>query len=449
MSNIYAERLERLRAAMRREGVDALIVPTADYHGSEYVAPCFRLRAHYSGFTGSAGTLLVFAGREARRGGNGAFPASAKSEGESADADFGCADALLWTDGRYYIQAERELEGSGITLMRSGEPGVPSMNEYLASNLPTGAVLAFDGRCVAAGEGQELQRALSRRGVMIRADLDPAGECWEDRPPLPSHPVWILDAQQYAGETVESKLTRLRARMAERGATAFVSGKLDEIMWLYNLRGNDVTCNPVALSYTVVTEHDALLYLQESEVTDEVRTYLKKLNVELHPYEDFLGDLTDMRLQKETCCTCRLTEETSGPDAAACGAGDEVPIAVWIDPDSTSYAVRETIRSNILRVLNLPEDLPRRYADADVSEHLIESLSPLAAMKAVRNETEIRNFKSCYLEDSAVLTRFIYWLKHQIASGAQITEAQAAAKLDGMRSEIADYVELSFGTIST
>lgn len=418
--NTYAERLEELRAAMRREGADALIIPTGDYHGSEYVAPCFRLRAHYSGFTGSAGTLAVFADDE----------------------------ALLWTDGRYFIQAERELEGSGITLMRSGEPGVPSMNAYLSEHLPAGSVLAFDGRCITAEEGMQLQKALRRSQVTIRADIDIAGGLWKDRPSLPSNPVRILDAHRYAGEDAASKLARLREAMSKEGATAFVSGKLDEIMWLYNLRGNDVACNPVAFAYTVVTQYDALLYLQYSEVTDEVRSYLEKLGAELHPYEEFLEDLSDMRLARDACPSCRLQsgecESAQDPDPAA-GSAD---LCVWFDPDSTSYAVREAIRGNVLRTLGVPEDLPQLYADAEASQHFVERLSPLAAMKAVRNETEIRNFKSCYLEDSAVLTKFIYWLKKQVAAGAQINEAQAAAKLDGMRAEISDYVELSFGTIS-
>lgn len=378
--NEAAQNLEKLRSVMKRRGVDTLLIPTADYHNSEYVAPCFKAREHYSGFTGSAGVLAV------------------RPE-----------EAALWTDGRYFIQAAAELEGSGVELMRMGEPGVPTLHAWLEEVLPENAVLAFDGRCITRKEGEELAELLSPKGITLLTGEDLAAEAWEDQPPLPCTSVFLLDAEQYAGETMASKLERLRGEMNARKADAYVSGKLDEIMWLYNIRANDVAYNPVALSYTVVTGDRAILYLQEKEVTPQLREYAGANELELRAYEEFLPDLTK-------------------GDSFGLRMGGTEKCRIWIDPENASYALAAA-------------------AECGGCE-LIESSSPLEYMKAVRNETEIRNFKDIYVEDSAVLTKFIYWLKKSIREGAALTEGSAAAHLDRMRADISDYVELSFGTIS-
>ena len=378
--NEAAQNLEKLRSVMKRRGVDTLLIPTADYHNSEYVAPCFKAREHYSGFTGSAGVLAV------------------RPE-----------EAALWTDGRYFIQAAAELEGSGVELMRMGEPGVPTLHAWLEEVLPENAVLAFDGRCITRKEGEELAELLSPKGITLLTGEDLAAEAWEDQPPLPCTSVFLLDAEQYAGETTASKLERLRGEMNARKADAYVSGKLDEIMWLYNIRANDVAYNPVALSYTVVTGDRAILYLQEKEVTPQLREYAGANELELRAYEEFLPDLTK-------------------GDSFGLRMGGTEKCRIWIDPENASYALAAA-------------------AECGGCE-LIESSSPLEYMKAVRNETEIRNFKDIYVEDSAVLTKFIYWLKKSIREGAALTEGSAAAHLDRMRADISDYVELSFGTIS-
>ena len=378
--NEAAQNLEKLRSVMKRRGVDTLLIPTADYHNSEYVAPCFKAREHYSGFTGSAGVLAV------------------RPE-----------EAALWTDGRYFIQAAAELEGSGVELMRMGEPGVPTLHAWLEEVLPENAVLAFDGRCITRKEGEELAELLSPKGITLLTGEDLAAEAWEDQPPLPCTSVFLLDAEQYAGETMASKLERLRGEMNARKADAYVSGKLDEIMWLYNIRANDVAYNPVALSYTVVTGDRAILYLQEKEVTPQLREYAGANELELRAYEEFLPDLTK-------------------GDTFGLRMGGTEKCRIWIDPENASYALAAA-------------------AECGGCE-LIESSSPLEYMKAVRNETEIRNFNDIYVEDSAVLTKFIYWLKKSIREGAALTEGSAAAHLDRMRADISDYVELSFGTIS-
>ena len=370
--NKCIERLAKLRQAMAREGVEAFLIPTADDHNSEYVAEHYKAREYFCGFTGSAGTLVVRA-----------------------------EDAALWTDGRYYIQAAKELEGSGVTLMKMGAPGVPTIQEWLEENLPEGSVLSFDGRCLTKSEGEELETALSARSVAIRSDLDLVEECWENRPARPETPVFLLDAEKYAGETAKSKISRLRSRMQEQNADSFVTGKLDEIMWLLNIRGNDIECNPVALSYVIVTKDEVSLYLQESEATEELRGYLAENQIALKAYEDFWKELEEL----------------------------PADLSVWMDPEGCSYSIWKKLFEKGAR-------------------KLVELPSPLNLMKAIRNETEIRNFKSCYEEDSAVLTKFIYWVKQRMAAGDQLTEGSAAAYLDHLRSEISDYVELSFGTIS-
>lgn len=455
--NVNAARLAKLRAAMAREGVDTLIIPTADYHNSEYVADCFKAREYYCGFTGSAGVLVV---RISRPAGYAAGEEEARKTGaivaaEPSDRNASQWEAALWADGRYFIQAETEIRGSGVDLMKMGEPGVPTLHAYLKAHMPSGSVLAFDGRCITKAEGEELTRILAGKGISIRTDLDLAAECWENRPALPSHKVFLLDAERYAGETAESKLARLRAQMVEKGVQAYVSGKLDEIMWLFNTRGNDVECNPVALSYAVIGVNEeavqmsgyrcgAILYIQESELTDEFRSYAESLGLILRPYANFIPELDAMHFAEG---------------------------AVWIDPDYTSFSVSKAI-----------------HADAG----LLETPSPIDYMKSIKNATEIRNFKDVYIEDSAALTKFIYWIKKQMgalrpaaeadspeektaqagssagrqasqkdfaedrkaaagqagAPDASLTEGAAAAYLDGLRAKISDYVELSFPTIS-
>lgn len=387
------ERLHRLREEMKRQGVDSLMIPTADYHNSEYVAPYFAARKYYSGFTGSAGTLLVRSN-----------------------------EAFLWTDGRYFIQAQKQLEGTGIRLMKMGEPGVPSLHQYLQQNMAQGSTLSFDGRCVSMKEGKQFEQELRQKDVHLLTNCDIAGAYWEERPNLPSNPVYILDVEKYAGETTESKLQKLRARMSEYGADVFVSERLDEIMWLYNIRGNDVECSPVALSYTIVTDKEARVYLQEEEMTLELGIYMKEIGAELRPYSTFYEDLHEMPLTAHS--------------------------KIWIDPSATSYASYRCIQDNLVGALRVRYEPNPVYVEAAVQDHLVERMSPLLTMKAVRNPIEIQNTKDCFLEDSAVLTRFIYWLKQSVNDGEKLKESDAAEKLDSMRHEVSDFVELSFPTIS-
>lgn len=440
--NRCVARLAALRGAMERNGVDTVIIPTADYHNSEYVADCFKAREYYSGFTGSAGILAV--------------------RGE---------EAALWADGRYFIQAEHELAGSGITLMKMGEPGVPTLHEWLKAEMPENSRLAFDGRCITKAEGQAFAALLGEKKVEVSAEKDLAGDTWENRPALPKHPVFLLDAEKYAGESAESKLKRLRGKMAEKNVTAYVSSKLDEIMWLFNIRGNDVECNPVALSYAVVTKDKALLYLQDEEVTGELKEYAKEAGITLRSYEHFLADLPELPLGEEAAAgaaagtsaaeTVSAADGTSAAETVSAADGEkQAAVRVWIDPDYTSFSVYCALRQNLDRTIReelkaegvdlaaLPKAAADKILASEEAKHFVETPSPVDFMKSIRNETEIRNFRDIYVEDSAALTKFIYWLKKSMKEGAQLTEGSAAAYLDQLRAGISDYVELSFPTIS-
>lgn len=375
--NQAAGRLAALREEMKKAGMDAYMIPTADYHGSEYVAPCFKAREYFSGFTGSAGVLIVL----------------------QDEAD-------LWADGRYFIQAENEIQGSGITLQRIGEPGVPTRMEFLKEKLHAGQTLGFDGRCITKEEGAELARVLGARGIRISTGYDLPGAVWTDRPALPSHKVFVLD-EKYTGESTGSKLARLRAFMKDHDASYYISSKLDEIMWLFNIRGGDVEANPVALSYAFITENAQYLFLQNSETTEEFLRYADENHIFIGHYHAFFDFLKQYHFKGN----------------------------IMLDPAFTSWQIYETIRGSL-------EADGRRAEDA-----VIEVNSPVDYMKSVKNETEIRNFREIYVEDSAALTKFIFWLKKNIGK-IPMTEGSAAAYLDGLRAKIHDYVELSFPTIS-
>ena len=378
MGSIYRDRIELLRAVMKREGIDAFMIPTADFHNSEYAAEHFRTREFFSGFTGSAGTLIV------------------RME-----------EACLWTDGRYFIQAAAELEGSNVTLMKSGEPGVPSISEYLSRNMQEGSVLGFDGRCISCKEGREFERLMKGKRGFLRIDLDPAEGIWSDRPALPCHPVMLLE-EDYTGEDIESKLGRLRESMQEKGAHAYIDSKLDNIMWLLNMRGSDVTCNPVALSHILVDDKNVYLFIQDGEVTGELRSYAALHRISILPYDDIEEFLAVYDHRGDLMC----------------------------DPDCVSYSV------SLAALKGLHKKIPDR--------EMIKTPSPLGRFKSIKNDVEMANLRECYKRDSAALCRFIMWLTERVGKPGMepVTESGAAQYLDNLRSEIDDYMDLSFGTIS-
>ena len=238
------QKLEALRARMAQEGMDAYMVPTSDFHESEYVGEHFKARSYLSGFTGSAGVCVVL-----------------KDEAE------------LWTDGRYFIQAENQLRGTGIKLMKIAEPGVPTVEQFLAEKLPEGGCLGYDGRVVNTRTAQNLEKALAGRHARFAIDKDLVGEIWTDRPALSAKPAFRLtDAQ--AGVTAKEKLALIRGDMAENGADVLLLPTLGEIAWLLNLRGADIAYNPYLLAFAAVEKEQVLLFAQKKAVSDEVEASL-------------------------------------------------------------------------------------------------------------------------------------------------------------------------------
>lgn len=366
------DRLCKLRKKMEEAGIDYYLIPTSDYHDSEYVSSFFRVRHYFSGFSGSAGTLIV--GRE---------------------------DAALFTDGRYFIQAEKELEGSGIQLMKTGEPGVPTISGYLEQNLKDGESLGFDGRVVMAEDADKYEVILKKKNGTLIWNKDLAQEIWTDRPVLVHHPVFVLE-ECYSGESTASKIKRVREKMKEEEADMHILTTLDDIAWLFNIRGDDVESCPVVLAFCIVTMDKAMLFAKE-EVSDghpawsdEVQQYLRENEITLLPYHDFYKYVSDIHGQKVLLCrgriNCRLSRELS-------------------------------------------EDV-----------EIIDKPNPTTLMKAVKNPTEMENLRKAHLKDGIAVTRFMYWLKKNVGK-QPMTEISAAEQIEALRRECENYIEPSFSTI--
>ena len=356
--------LKALRAVMRREGASLCLVPSEDAHGSEYPAAYFAAREFLSGFTGSAGTLAL-------------------------SEDW----AGLWTDARYFLQAERQLAGTGITLYRMGEPGVPSLEEELAARLPEGGVLAFDGRVVDRRLGERLEELAGRKGgAVLLKDLP--GEIWQGRPPLPCGPV-REQPLDLAGESRTSKLSRIRERRKEEGADLHVVTALDETAWILNLRGSDVPCNPVFLSDLVIGMEEVWLFLREPEAW---RGTLEAEGIHVLDYGEFYERLPEL---------CRGK-------------------AVLADSKKASMAVWDALGT---------------------ARRLVDRPDPAVLMKAVKNEAEIAGMRKAHRKDGAALVKFLHWLKTHVGK-EPVTELSAAAKLEQFRKEQQGYLEPSFETIS-
>ena len=381
------ERLLSLRNQMKEAGVHCMVIPTSDYHNSEYVSDFFMARKYFSGFTGSAGTLVV-----------------------TPD------EAALFTDGRYFIQAAKELKDSGITLMKMGEPEVPTMTEYVDQKLQQGWTLCFDGRVLTSSKGSELEEIARKHGGQLRFDLDLCDAAWKNRPALIHHPVWVL-SEEYAGESVEEKLTRVREEMKKEEAGIHVLTSLDDIAWLYNIRSNDVECCPVVLAYTMVTKDRALLFAEEGFAAGEdtsARERMEKAGVEIYPYDRFYEMLGSV---------------------AAQATKEEKASRVWIDESQVNF-----------RVL---KELQKICAEegAQAGTKLLNKENPTTLMKSIKNETELKHTRRAHIKDAVAVTKFMYWLKKNIGS-IPMDEVSVAEKIDGLRAQQEGFIELSFPTIS-
>ena len=362
---VITERLAQLRREMAQRGIDGYVVVTDDFHGSEYVGDFFKARAYLSGFTGSAGTLVVLP-----------------------------EQAALWTDGRYFLQAAEQLAGSTVELMRMGQPGVPAIGAFLAQHLPEGGVLGFDGRTVSSSFAGTLEKALAAKHIRFAGGEDLVDAVWPDRPALSDSPVWELTG---CGLRREEKLAKLREKMAAEDAACLLLTSLTEIAWALNLRGGDVACTPVFLSFLLIGREDAQLCIQPSAVPADIGEKLAACGVTLRPY----GSIYDI--------------------LRALPAGTRV----MADSATANYRIMESLAHT--EVLNQP--------------------SPAILMKACKTKEETDGFRAAHVKDGAALCRFLYWLKTRIGR-EPMTELSAAARLAAFRAEQPDFLDLSFDTIA-
>ena len=362
------QRIENIRDLMKEKNIYAYIVPSSDYHQSEYVGDYFKSREFMSGFTGSAGTLII-----------------------SMD------EAGLWTDGRYFIQAENELKDSGIKLFKMGEEGVPTIEEYLLEKLPKNSTLGFDGRVMSVKEGQSLANKLAFKGINIEYKYDLVNDIWEDRCSLPTEKAFLLGVE-YSGESFSDKLSRIRAVMKEKKATTHILASLDDIAWLFNIRGRDVKSNPVVLSYAVISIDSVYLFIDKNKIGEDIRAELSKENVQIKGYEEVYEFIKNI---------------------------DENEV-VLIDTSKVNYAIYNNIPSNVQK---------------------IEERNPSILFKSIKNEIELKNIRNSHIKDGVAFTKFMYWLKNNIGK-IEITEISATQKLEEFRREQDKFIEPSFSTIA-
>lgn len=363
------ERLAALRKLMREKNIDVYVVPTADFHQSEYVGEHFKARKFITNFSGSAGTAVITLN-----------------------------DAKLWTDGRYFIQAAKQLEGTTVTLMKMFEPGVPSVNEYLEEILQAGQTLSFDGRVVSVGEGDEYAEIAKKKGAKVDYQEDLIDEIWTDRPPLSEEPAFFLE-EKYTGESTASKLARIRKEMEEAGCDAHIVSTLDDTCWTLNIRGNDIEFFPLVLSYAIIKKDSFELYIDERKLDDNLKALLKKEGVNLHPYNAIYEDVKQLP------------------------AGT----TVMVDKSKLNYAIFNNIPASV---------------------YVVNKRNPAILMKALKNPVEIENIRKAQIKDSIAHLRFMKWLKENVGK-IRITELSASEKLDEFRKEMGNFIRDSFEPISS
>jgi Xaa-Pro aminopeptidase len=367
MGSKIKDRLQLLRKLMRQNGLSAYIIPTDDFHSSEYVGDYFKTRKYMSGFTGSAGTLVVLPD-----------------------------EAALWTDGRYFLQAEEQLKDSSILLMKMGQPNVPSIAEYLCEHLSEETKIGFDGRTVTNRFVNKIAEKTDVKGITFHGESDLVDQIWEDRPHLSAEPVWELPVE-YAGLSREEKLAKVREKIKEQGADVMLVTALDEIAWLLNLRGNDVQNTPVFLSYMMIEKETVLLCAQKKIFSAEICDRLRQAGVDILPYEKIEELLRNLQ-EGQT---------------------------ILVDSGRVNYRLMHCISEQVKKV---------------------EASSPVEWMKAVKTPAEMEHIRAAHVKDGAAVTKFIYWLKTAAVHGG-ITEMGAAEKLEEFRGQMDGYLGPSFEPI--
>lgn len=365
---VIKERINSLRKLMAERELDIYLIPTSDFHESEYVGDFFKARTYMSGFTGSAGTLVVTQ-----------------------------EEAGLWADGRYFIQAEQQLQGSGIELYRMGIEGVQTVDEFIVDKIPHGGKLGFDGRVINTLMGSRLERQLKKKEATIYSSEDLVDMVWEGRPELSCQPAFLLDIK-YSGKSTADKLIEVRKKMKEEEATALILTTLDDIAWLFNIRGNDIAYNPVVLAYAVIKMDVSILFVNPKALNSSIVEALSKNNVIINNYEGVYEYVWELN-RKEV---------------------------VLLDKKKVNYAIYKSLDSNI---------------------EVIDKINPTTLLKAVKNPIELDNLRKSHIKDGVAVTKFMYWLKTNV-NKIKITEISASDYLEGLRKEQEGYIELSFDTIS-
>ena len=367
MNSIINERIAALRAHIAKENIQAFIIPSTDPHLSEYVAPHWQSREWISGFTGSAGTVVVTA-----------------------------KEAGLWTDSRYFLQADRQIEGTGIALYKEMLPETPSIPAFLSSLLQKGDTVGIDGKMFSADEVQHLQRELRQSGIHVKSIADPMQLLWSDRPAMPLAPAFVYDTK-YAGKSFTEKLSAVRKKMKAAGAESLLLSALDEIAWLLNIRGSDVHCNPVVVSYLLIERYEIHCFIQPQKVTAELASYFKANGISIHGYKEIEDYLSNTHAE-----------------------------SILVNPVKTNYAI---------------------YSAICPTCRIINGTSPIALLKAVRNEQEIIGIHAAMQRDGIALVRFLKWLEEAVPAGRE-TEISVDRKLHEFRAAQPLYMGESFDTIA-
>lgn len=367
MKQSIKERIHALRMAFRPNNIKAFIIPSTDPHLSEYVAPYWMSREWISGFTGSAGTAVILMDK-----------------------------AGLWTDSRYFLQAEKELEGSGITLYKEMLPETPSITKFLCQNLKPGESVSIDGKMFSVQQVEQMKEDLAPYQLQVNLFGDPLKNIWKDRPSMPDAPAFIYDVK-YAGKSCGEKVAAIRTELKKKGIFALFLSSLDEIAWTLNLRGSDVHCNPVIVSYLLVTQDEVVYFISPEKITQEVNEYLQEQQVSLRKYdeaESFLNSFT----------------------------GENI----LIDPKKTNYAI---------------------YSAINPACKVVRGESPVTLLKAIRNEQEIAGIHHAMQRDGVALVKFLKWLEASVLSGKE-TELSVDRKLHEFRAAQPLYMGESFDTIA-
>lgn len=367
MKQIINERIHALRMMFESNNISAFIIPSTDPHLSEYVAPHWKSREWISGFTGSAGTVVILQDK-----------------------------AGLWTDSRYFLQAAEQLEGTGITLYKEMLPETPSIIEYLSENLKPGETVSIDGKMFSTEQVEEIKRKLTAHQLLIDTYGDPLGEIWKDRPRIPENPAFVYETQ-YAGKSCEEKITSIRVELKKQAIDGLFVSALDEVAWALNLRGNDVHCNPVVISYLLITQNEVVYFISPDKLTSEVTSYLKGQHVIIQDYqkvETYLANYSGGNL--------------------------------LMDPAKTNYAIFSAVNSAC---------------------QIVREKSPIALQKAIRNEQEIAGIQAAMIRDGVALVKFLKWLEYAVPLSNE-TELSIDRQLHKFRAEQSLYMGESFDTIA-